>query len=92
MRKNNQVQPSRLVRLATVSIRGHPLLRRVCTSVTNSVAFQAILDLRIYRQYYYLKSLPFGGSPMLITSEYVPEGGGPYFFTPIIVAYDGFMR
>ena len=25
-----------------VSIRGHPLLRRVCTSVTHSVAFQAI--------------------------------------------------
>ena len=28
-------------------IRGHPLLRRVCTSVTHSVAFQAILNLQL---------------------------------------------
>ena len=27
-----------------VTVRGHPLLRRVCTSVTHGVAFQAILD------------------------------------------------
>ena len=29
-----------------MSIRGHPLLRRVCTSVTNGVALQAIPNLR----------------------------------------------
>ena len=37
----NQVQPSRLISWWRLYVRGHPLLRRVCTSVTHSVAFQA---------------------------------------------------
>ena len=32
--------------VVVVSIRGHPLLRRVCTSVTHGIAFQAILNIR----------------------------------------------
>ena len=45
-KKANQVQPSRLVKMVIVSIRGHPLPRRVCASVTHGVAFQAIKDLQ----------------------------------------------
>ena len=44
--KVNQVQPSRLVAESWIPVRGHPLFRRVCTSVTNGIAFQAIQDLR----------------------------------------------
>ena len=40
----NQVQPSRLISRWRFYIRGHPLLRRVCTSVTHGVAFQAITN------------------------------------------------
>ena len=29
-----------------------------------------------HKRHYYIKSLPLGGSPMLITSEYVSDGGG----------------
>ena len=43
--KANHVQPSRLIK-SWVDFRGHPLLRRVCSSVTHSVAFQAIPNLR----------------------------------------------
>ena len=44
MKKINHVQPSRLTGVTAVPVQGHPILRQVCTSVTHSVAFLAILD------------------------------------------------
>ena len=58
--KADQVQPSRLARIVIVFCRGHPLLRRVCTSVTHSIAFQAITNLRNLN---YQSRLPFALPP-----------------------------
>ena len=51
MRKANQVQPSRLIRIDMVSIRGHSLLRRVCTSVLSyGQALRGVLIVLLSRQ------------------------------------------
>ena len=59
--KVNQVQPSRLLKVLLLSIRGHPLLRRVCTSVLPyGQALRGVLMVLPSRQL----AFPFGHRPL----------------------------